>query len=169
MEEKEIVNRVAGSGLVSINLEELVETREKVQIDIKDQLVQGLLLREKDFREYIKDHNWQQYQDKDVAVHCSSDALVPTWAFMLVAQALQPYAHFVAFGNLQDLNRQLFQHALDQIRAEDYTGQRVVIKGCSDMEVPVSAYVEITRKLAPLVKSIMYGEPCSTVPVFKKK
>lgn len=167
--EEEIINRVANSGLVSIDLEDLVEAREKVQIDIKDQLFQGLLLREKDFREFIKSHDWSRYKDCNVAVHCSTDALVPAWAYMLVAQALQPYAHFVAFGNLRELDGQLFQEAIDRLKPEDYAGQRVVIKGCSDREVPVSAYVAITRKLTPVVKSIMYGEPCSTVPVFKKK
>lgn len=167
--EEEIINRVQNSGLISINLEELTEKRAQALIDIKDQLFQGLLLREKDFRDYIKNHDWTQYQDKDVAITCSTDAIVPKWAYMLLAQALQPYAHTVYFGSLPDMQAQLFRDAIAAMPLDTYKDQRVIIKGCSDMEVPTSAYVEITRRLAPLVKSIMYGEPCSTVPVFKRK
>jgi hypothetical protein len=167
--EQEIVNKVANSGLITIDLEELVDKGERVALDIKDQLFQGLLLREKDFRNFIAEHNWEQYRDKHVAVFCSTDAILPKWAFMLMAQALQPFAASVVYGSVEQLETMLYQKALAEINAEEYRDKRIVIKGCGDKDVPTFAYVELTRILTPVAKSIMYGEPCSTVPVFKRK
>lgn len=167
--EKEIVNRVNSSQLVTFDLEELYTPGERVVFDLKDFLFQELVLREKDFRDFIKAHDWTQYQNKLVAITCSADAIVPTWAFMLVSASLQPYAAQVSFGTLQDLEEKLFQQSLDKVGWEKYHNAKVVIKGCSKVNVPASAYVEATNRLRPIAFSIMFGEPCSTVPVFKKK
>jgi hypothetical protein len=167
--ENEIVNRVSNSQLVTFDLEELYIPGERVLFDMKKLLYQELVLREKDFRDFIKSHEWTQYQDKLVAITCSADAIVPTWAFMLVSSSLQPYAAQVVFGNLLDLETDLFQQSLDKVDWEKYRNAKVVIKGCSKIEVPVSAYVLATNRLRPIALSIMFGEPCSTVPIFKKK
>lgn len=167
--QENIVNRVAQSGLISFDLADLFPVGERMLYDIKDNLFHGLMLREKDFREFIKEHNWAQYQDKHVAVICSTDAIVPTWAYMLLSNKLSPFAKTVVFGNLEILETVLFDHALASFDIEQFRDQRVVIKGCGDIAVPVSAYVDITAKLSGVAKSIMYGEPCSTVPIFKRK
>lgn len=167
--ETEIVNRVASSPLITINLEDFYHPGERVVFDMKECLFMGLILKEKDFREFVKTHDWAQYAGKNVAITCTADAIVPTWAYMLVADKLQPFAHFFTFANLEGLENALFQQALANFDAAEYTGKPVVIKGCFDKPVPPGAYVEITRLLAPHVKSLMYGEPCSTVPIFKRK
>lgn len=164
-----IVNKVAGSGLVSFDLADYYHSGERVLYDIKDNLFHGLMLREKDFRAFLKEHDWEQYKDKNVAVYCSADAIVPTWAYMLLAIKIEPYAHLVVFGDMNALEDALFREAIAKIDLEKYKDQRIVVKGCGDTPVPVSAYVEITRKLRPIVKSLMYGEPCSTVPLYKNK
>ncbi|HCS21197.1 MAG TPA: hypothetical protein DIW47_11670 [Bacteroidetes bacterium] len=165
----EIINRVASSPILTLNLEDMYLEGERLVLDIKDQLFQGLILREKDFRAFIKTHDWSLYQNKFVAVTCSVDAIIPTWAFMLVAQKLEPVAKAFVFGDLKALENYLFQQQLNTLDIAAYIDKPVVIKGCFDKPVPVSAYMEITRILAPHVKSLMYGEPCSTVPIFKKK
>lgn len=167
--EEEIINRVSNSQLVTFDLEELYTPGERVLFDVKNLLFQELVLREKDFRDFIKSHDWALYKNKYVAITCSADAVVPTWAYMLLASALQPYASEVIFGTLQDLETLLFKQALVKIDWEKYTNAKVIIKGCSKVEVPVSAYVDVTNHLRPLASSIMFGEPCSTVPVFKKR
>lgn len=167
--QENIVNKVAASGLITLNLESYYDQGERIIYDIKDNLFHGLMLREKDFREFIKTHEWEAYTGKNVAVICSADAIVPTWAYMLLATKLKPYANEVVFGNLETLEAVLFTRALAKIDLESFRDERVVIKGCADVTVPVAAYVEITNLLTPVVKSIMYGEPCSTVPVFKRK
>lgn len=164
-----MINKVAQSGLISFDLSEYYHSGERVLYDIKDNLFMGLILKEKDFREFIKEHDFSQYQDKNVAITCTADAIVPTWAYMLLATRIEPYANLLIFGDLNDLEDALFRDALSKIDLSKYQDERVVIKGCGDIPVPVSAYVEITRKLRPVVKSIMYGEPCSTVPLYKKK
>lgn len=164
-----IVNRVAQSGLISFDPAVLYPGGDRIVYDIKDNLFHGLLLREKDFRDYIKLHDWSQYQGKHVAVVCSSDAIVPTWAYMLLANKLQPYASTVVFGSLDVLETVLFDRAIQSINFEEYRDQRVVIKGCGDISVPVSAYVALCTRLTAVAKSIMYGEPCSTVPIYKRK
>ena len=168
MEEDEIINRVANSSLITFNLEELYPSGEMAEIDLKTLLFQGLILREKDLRDFIKTHHWQQYRDKNVAVFCSEDAVIPTWAYMLLTVALQPFAGKIFFGGLMELETHLFHEALSGADWERFRGAKVVVKGCSKLEVPVSAYVEVSRRLQPLVVSMMYGEPCSTVPLYKK-
>src|SRR5690606_30207963 len=137
--------------------------------DIKDNLFHGLILKEKDFRDFVKNHDWGQYKDKHVALTCSADAIIPVWAYMLLANKLAPYAATVAFGSLETLETLLFERAFSKINIEQFRDQRVVVKGCGDKLIPFSAYVELTARLTPVVKSIMYGEPCSTVPVFKRR
>lgn len=167
--EKEIINKVEQSGLVQISLEDLYKKGERVIVDLKPWLFEELILKEKDFREYVKQHDWSKYKDKHVGIICSADAIVPTWAFMIVATKLTPFAAEMVFGDLSRLEEYLFFKKLADIDYSKYQDQRVVIKGCADIPVPATAYVELSRLLQPFVKSIMYGEPCSTVPVFKKK
>lgn len=167
--QENIINKVAQSGLVTFDPASLYPVGERVLYDIKDNLFMGLMLREKDFREFIKVHDWQQYQDKFVAVTCSADAIVPTWAYMLLANKLVPFAQKVVFGDLNTLETVLFEEAINNVDLEKFRDQRVVIKGCGDINVPESAYVSLTFRLTPVVKSILYGEPCSTVPVYKRK
>ena len=164
----EITNKVASSGLVTIDLEELYPKGERALLDIKDQLFQGLILREKDFREYIKTTDWIFYKDKYVAIVCSADAIIPTWAFMLLASVLEPYAKKVVYGNLEQLETILYQEKLSKLDINQYKDAKIVVKGCGDLPVPKAAYVEIMRLLRPVAKSIMYGEPCSTVPLYKQ-
>jgi len=166
---EEIVNRVSNSQLITFDLEEFYAPGDRVLFDIKDFLFQGLILKEKEFRESIKVHDWSQYSKKNVAIVCSADAIIPTWAFMLLSIALQPYANRVIFGNLLELESQLFYDALSKIDWENYRDKKMIIKGCSKVEVPLSAYVEVTNRLRSIASSIMFGEPCSTVPLFKKK
>ena len=164
-----IVNRVAQSSLVTLDLDKLYPVGPRVEWDIKDQLFQGLILKEKDFRDFLKSHDWNQYQGKNMAIICSVDAVVPTWAYMLLAMHLAPYADHVVFGNLEELERSIFQKALASLNLEDYRDAKVIIKGCGSVPVPESAYVEISRLLFGVAGSVMYGEPCSTVPLYKKK
>lgn len=164
----EIINKVAQSGLISFDLANYYDKGERVVYDIKDNLFHGLILKEKDFREFIKTHDWSQFKGKNVAIICSADAIVPTWAFMLLVTKIEPFANMLVFGDLTVLEDALFRQALSKIDLNEYKDQRIVVKGCGDIPVPVSAYVEITRLFRPIAKSIMYGEPCSTVPLYKK-
>jgi hypothetical protein len=166
--ENEIVNKVAESGLITIDLEDFYPEGERILFDIKPWLFEELILKEKDFREHIKNHDWAQYENKFVAINCSADAIIPTWAYMLVASALSS-AKKIVFGDLQKLEEEIFHDIFKKMNPEEYRDQRIIIKGCSNKEVPASAYVEFTNLLQPVVKSIMYGEACSTVPVFKRK
>lgn len=165
----EIVNKVAQSGIVTIDLEDLIPERKESTIDIFDQLFQGLILREKDFRAWIKEHDWSQYENHNVAVYCSSDAVIPTWAYMLIASALRPYTEHVYFATPDALAALVAERALATISAEDYTDKRVVIKGCGDRDISNHAYVLLTNKLVSTAKTVMFGEPCSTVPVYKQR
>lgn len=167
--EEEIVNKVAKSGLITINLEEMYPEGERVGFDLKDLLWQSLALREKDFRDFLKDHDWSQYHDKYIAVFCSVDAIIPHWAYMLVSSHLTGIARFVYIGGVSEMETAIFKQIIEKINIEEYTDQRLVIKGCSDRPVPQSAYADLVFKLQPVAKSIMFGEPCSTVPVFKRK
>lgn len=166
---EEIVNKVASSGLVTLDLEKLYHPGQRVVYDLSDNLYQGMILKEKDFRTFVKEKDWSEYEGKNVAIICSADAIVPTWAYMLLASVLSPHTNLVVFGDLEALEQALFQQAIDQLDLEKFRDQRIVVKGCGDKEVPLFAYTEIVRKLRPISKSIMYGEPCSTVPIFKKK
>jgi len=169
VEEKEIINRVTSSGLVTLNLEAYYPPGDIVEFDLKDLLVEGLMLREKDLRAFVRDHDWSQYQNKSVAIRCSADAIIPTWAFMLVAISLQPYARRTVFGTKETLVEDFFREKLNTIDWSQYQNAKVVIKGCSDVAVPESVYVEAASRLRGVAASIMYGEPCSTVPLFKRQ
>lgn len=166
--EKEIVNKVSESGLLQFDLEELYQPGDRVLFDLKNYLFEELILKEKKFREELTNHDWSFYKDKFVAITCTVDAIIPTWAYMLVATQLHPFAKKIVFGNLQKLEEELFREKILLLNPDSFRGQRVVIKGCSD-QVPPAAYVDVTNFFTSLVKSIMYGEPCSTVPVYKRK
>lgn len=167
MSNEGIINKVASSGIITLDLEEMYPHGERVVFDIAPLLWEGIALKEKDFREALKAHEWSQYQGKFVAVHCSVDAIIPTWAYMLVATYLQPHAAFVTQGDAEQMERAVFTRFVQQLDVEPYRGARIVVKGCSKMAVPLSAYVELSAKLLPEVKSLMFGEPCSTVPLYK--
>jgi len=166
--EKPLVNRVANSGLITLNLEEYFPTAEVIVFDIKDYLFHGLILKEKEFRTALKEHDWAQYGGKHLTVHCSTDAILPTWAFMLITTYAQPFAKSITQGGLDTFYATYYRKVLSEIDVKQYEDQRIVIKGCSNKPVPVAAYMELVRLLRPYAKSIMYGEPCSTVPIFKK-
>lgn len=166
--ETEIINRVTKSGLLTLDLEDYYHPGERVVYDLKDNLFMGLILKEKDFREFLKSHDWSQYAGKNVAVTCSEDPIIPTWAYMLLTLQLQPYAHMVVFGSLQNLEEKLYFEAIARINLDEYRDARVVVKGCSKVPVPTAAYVEITRLLKPIVQTLLFGEPCSTVPLYKR-
>ena len=164
-----IVNKVAESGLISIDLENYYPKGETTVFDMKDHLFMGMILKEKDFRETLKNLDWSIYKDKYVAVTCSADAVIPVWAYMLVASNLSGVAKDFIMGDEKELHRTLFIKNLSAINADDFADKRIVIKGCGETPIGEFAYTEITKLLRPVVKSIMYGEPCSTVPVYKKK
>lgn len=168
-QEKEIINKVASSSLITVDLEEYYQPGERVLIDIKDQLYEGLIVKEKDFREFIKRHDWSLYQNKFVAITCTADAIIPTWAFMLVTIALKPFAKAVEFGTLENLEEKIFQKALSTVNWNQFKNAKVVVKGCSKVNVPTSAYVLAAAQLQPVVSSLMFGEACSTVPLYKTK
>ena len=164
----EIINKVAESGLLTINLEEFYPKEETAVFDLKEHLFMGLILKEKEFREIMKDLDLSGYKGKHVALFCSADAVIPVWAYMLVVSYLQPLANEIIFGDQDFLHKTLFLKNLAKINASEYEDKRVVIKGCGELPITETAYVAITRILRPVVKSIMYGEPCSTVPIYKK-
>ncbi len=164
-----LTNRVASSGLITIKLEEFFPKEEICVFDLKNYLFRELILKELDFRQSLKEHDWSQYQNKILSVWCSNDAIIPTWAYMLIASYAAPYVHSIFFGNSDEALRSYFSKKIDAFDWTLYKDAKVVIKGCSDLPVPASAYLEVTNKLVPIASSIMYGEPCSTVPVFKKK
>ena len=164
-----IINRIANSPLITLDLESYIPSDNHTAIDLKNLLFEGLILREKDFREFINSHDWEKYQDQNVAIHCSTDAVIPSWAYMLITSKLQPFAKTIHFGTPDELRDILIKNTISNIDTESYRDKKVVIKGCSKEKVPESAYIEITRLLTPVVSSIMYGEPCSTVPIYKRK
>ncbi len=162
-----IKNRVDESGLITINLEDFFPKEPLMVFDLKDFLFQGLILREKDYRQALKEIDWKKYEKAHVTITCSADAVVPQWAYMLAAANLQAIATSVYFGTTEEQLNFLYHSALSQIKPEEYSNQRIVIKGCGQLPVPRGAFVQLTALLRPFVKSIMYGEPCSTVPVYK--
>lgn len=166
---EEIVNKVAQSGLVSIDLESFYPEGNRQVFDLKDWLYEGLILREKDFRERAKSYDWAQHQDAHVAIVCTADAIVPLWAYMLVSSSLQGIAATVVHGDAEKLESLLFRKWMDQHDFSQYADKRMIIKGCSNKPVPIDAFVEFTNRAQPYAKNIMFGEPCSTVPVYKKK
>jgi hypothetical protein len=164
----DIVNKVSNSGLITVDLEDFYAKGERVLFDIKDNLWQGLALKEQEFRNFLKEHDWSQYQNKNVAITCSVDAIVPTWAYMLLSSKLTPYAHKIVFGDLAQLENSLYEEILNNLDYEQYRDKKIVIKGCGKLSVPTNAYVQLASKLQGVSSSIMYGEPCSTVPIYKK-
>ncbi|MEP1093942.1 MAG: DUF2480 family protein [Cyclobacteriaceae bacterium] len=167
---EEIVNRVAKSPLVSIDLDEFIHKGEKCLFDLKDVLFDGLILKEKDFREFLKSNDWSAYHGKNVGLVCSTDAIVPIWAYMLLATSLNEHANTVVFGSESDVEKTLIDQAIGRcIKSQNFEGAKVVIKGCGEVQNKEYAYTQITNALLPTVTSLMYGEPCSTVPIFKKR
>jgi hypothetical protein len=164
-----IINKVTDSGLITIDLASLLPSNEIVLFDIKPYLFMELILKEKDFRAALLSTDWTFYQDKFVGIYCSTDAIIPMWANMLIVSNLQPFARGVYFGDENKVREQILLEKIVEINPNDYQDQRVVIKGCGDTPIGESAYISITQKLRPVVKSIMFGEPCSTVPVYKRK
>jgi hypothetical protein len=164
-----IINKVAGSGLVTLDLEKYMPGNDLVVFDLKDHLFMGLILKEKDFREALKNMDWLPYENKYVAITCSVDAVIPVWAYMLVTSYLQPIAKDVYLGTEAEFRKHLFLKNIANIETDPFRDQRIVIKGCGDVPVDNYAYAAVTKTLLPVAKSIMYGEPCSTVPVYKKK
>lgn len=168
MQETPLQNKVAESGLTTLDLADLLPIQAIIELDIKPLLVQGMVLMEKPYREALKQTNWSQYQGQTVAVHCSADALIPKWAYMLLASYLQPVAEMVLFGNKTEVENQLLLKAIENIDTLPYVGARVVVKGCGQRDIPAEAYLRISAVLLPVVKGLMYGEPCSTVPIYKR-
>jgi hypothetical protein len=169
-ETETIKNKVAESGLESIDLKDFYPEGGRVVIDMKDHLFEGLMLKEKDFRAFVKTEDWAKYKGKYIAITNTSDAIIPTWAYMLLTSELQPYAKKVVSGTLETLEAILFHGTIaEKLKPELYKDKRVMIKGCGDKEIPASAFVEATNRLKPFVKSIMYGEACSNVPIYKSR
>lgn len=167
--EDEIINRVANSKLVTLDLEDYYPEGKRIQFDIKDWLFEGLVLREKDFREKVSEHDWSQYKKCYVALHCSTDAIVPDWAYMLIIVNLEPFVEKALIGDLSVLETSVYQDVLSRLDVAKFKDKPVIIKGCSNKPVPVNAYIMLTNKLKPVAKSIMYGEACSSVPLYKRK
>lgn len=165
----EIKNKVKDSGLIQLDLADYKPRVSIVGIDLATQLWQGLVLKEKDFRTWIKENDWLSYEQKAVFIYCSADAIVPTWAYMLVASALQPIAKKVVMGNQLELEKSLIQDAIKAIDLTSFQDGKVIVKGCSDIPAPEFAMVTLLTHLQGTVQSIMYGEPCSTVPIYKRK
>ena len=167
--QEDIINRVANSKLITVNLEDYYPNGERVLFDIKDWLFEGFVLREKDFRNQVSEFNWSQYQDSYVALTCSSDAIIPGWAYMLLSIQLEPFVKKVIIGTLEGLETSIYQDVLHTLDVSKFKDKSIIIKGCSKKPVPSNAYIMLATKLKPIAKSIMYGEACSSVPLFKKK
>jgi hypothetical protein len=166
----EIINKVANSSLISVDLDEFINKEEKIVFDLKEVLYEGLILKEKDFRSFIKSNDWSVYTGKNVGLTCSVDAIVPIWAYMLLATSLKEYANSVVFGGKGEIERKLIDMAIDScIASQSFENAKVIIKGCGDVQNKEYAYTQITNALLPMVSSLMYGEPCSTVPIYKKR
>jgi len=165
----EIINRVANSKLITLNLEDYYPKGNRMLFDIKDWLFEGFVLREKDFRNQAAEFDWSQFQGTYVALTCSSDAIVPGWAYMLLSIQLEPYAKKTIIGNLENLETSIYQDVLNNLDVSEFKNKPIIIKGCSNKPVPQNAYIMLATKLKPIAKSIMYGEACSSVPLFKKK
>jgi len=164
-----IINKVAESGLITLDLEQFLPKGEMAVFDLKDYLFMGMILKEKDFRQELKNLDWGKFHDKNVVITCTADAIIPVWAYMLIITYLQPIAKEIVMGDEKELYRRIFLKNLAGINPAEYSGKRVVIKGCGDMPIDDFAYAEATKILLPVAKSIMYGEACSAVPVYKKK
>jgi len=168
MSDYPIENKVAKSGLVVLEMDDFASTTDLVVFDIKDQLWQEMALKEKDFRAFINSHDWEQYRNKTVTVYCSVDAIVPHWAYMLIATKLGPVADQLYFLPPEDAKQRMTEEAIESLDLTPYKDARVIVKGCGDNAITPGSYGLIAEKLLPVVKSLMFGEPCSTVPVYKK-
>lgn len=166
---EQFVNKVAESGLITIDLENYIPKGEMEIFDLKEYLFMEMILKEKEFRASLKETDWEKFRNKNVAIVCSADAIIPVWAYMLVVSYLQPVAKEIIMGDAEELEKKLFTQNIDAININEFADKRIVIKGCGEIPIADFAYMEITKRLLPVVKSIMYGEPCSTVPVYKKK
>jgi Protein of unknown function (DUF2480) len=166
--EEPIINKVAESGLITLDLETYYPREEIAVFDLKDFLFRGMILKEKDFRESLKTLDWEQYRNKNTAITCTADAIIPVWAYMLIASYLQPVAAELVMGDKEELQKTIFLKNISGIKVNEFKDQRIVVKGCGDTPIGDFAYMEITKLLRPVVKSLMYGEPCSTVPIYKK-
>ncbi|MBI9040938.1 DUF2480 family protein [Lutibacter sp.] len=165
----EIVNRVANSNLITINLEDFYPKGERTIIDIKNWLFHELILKEVDFREHLKNHDWSQYQNHYIALTCSSDVIIPSWAYMLITTFVSPFAKNIVIGNLKELETSIFQDIITNLDVEQFKDKPVIIKGCAHKPIPETTYIQLIQKLQPITKTIMFGEACSTVPLFKRK
>ncbi|MDR2122322.1 MAG: DUF2480 family protein [Flavobacteriaceae bacterium] len=165
----EIVNKIEKSGLITFDLESLYPKEKRLVFDLKNYLYEDLILKEKDFRLALSELDWSQYKNTFVAITCSSDAIVPLWAYLLVAGYLTGIAKLVSFGSPEDLERDIYTQIIDSVQIKDYQDKKVIIKGCSHKPVPLNAYLQLVQKLKPVVSSLMFGEACSTVPVYKRK
>ena len=166
---KEIINRVSNSSLINIDLEELYPAGRRISLDIKDWLYEGIILKEKDFRTSVRNHDWSIYKDSFVALTCSEDAIIPSWAYLLLASELAVYAKKVVVGNLELLETVLFLEVIQNLNIEPFKDKPIIIKGCAQKPIPPSAFTMLIQKLQPIAKTIMYGEACSTVPLYKRK
>jgi hypothetical protein len=164
---EEIINRIANSKLVTLDLEDFYPKGNRVVFDIKDWLFEEIILKEKDFRAFIDTHNWNQYQDNYVALTCSSDAVIPSWAYLLIATKLSPFAKKIVVGTLEVVETVVFEEIINQLNIADFKDKPIIIKGCSNKPIPTSAYTLLIQKLQPIAKTIMFGEACSTVPLYK--
>lgn len=165
----EIINRVANSNLITLDLEDYYPNGERVLLDISNWLYEGIVLREKEFRNFVEQHDWSQYQNKYVAITCSTDAIIPAWAFMLISIELQAFSKLTVVGDLETLETVIYQNIIDSLDVSEFIDKPVIIKGCSKKPVPLNAYNMISSKLKPIAKSVMFGEACSNVPLFKRK
>ena len=169
MREELIPNRIATSGLITVSLEHYYPKGDRRHLDIAPWLYEGVILREKDFRASVKEHDWSQYEDCYVSVACSEDAIIPQWAYMLLGVELEPYAKKIVYGSPERLESLLMDANIEKADLSEYKDERIILKGCGHLPIPPQAYVSFVRKLRPLAKSIMFGEACSTVPIYKKK
>ena len=166
--EEPLINKVAESGLITLDLETYYPKGETAVFDLKDFLFMGMILKEKEFREALKTLDWEKYRDKNTAITCTADAIIPVWAYMLIASYLQPVAGELVMGDEKELQKTIFLKNISRVNVNEFKDQRIVVKGCGETAIGDFAYMEITKLLRPVVKSIMYGEPCSTVPIFKR-
>lgn len=165
----QIVNRVASSKLMTIDLEEFYPVGKRIVIDISKWLFEGIILKEKDFRESIENHNWSQYKDTYVALSCLTDAIIPSWAYLLITTKLSQFAKKIVVGDLELLETSIFQEIISNLKTDIYKDKSIIIKGCSNKPIPETASVQLIEKIQPVAKSIMFGEACSTVPLYKAK
>ncbi len=165
----EIINKIANSKLITVDLEDFYPIGERISFDIKDWLFQETILKEKDYREHVKNHDWSQYQDAFVALHCSVDVIIPSWAFLLITVNLSPYTKRIVVGDFKTIETVLFNEIILNLELDQFQGKHVLIKGCSEKPIPETAYVNLAQKLVLVATSVMYGEACSNVPLYKNK